>query len=101
MRWAYTNHIHLAGVLVLVNGRIAHFDVSDHDTGDCRHWRRRMKMVDEQSITDLLVRFWGLGRTLEWEEKEVLLVALDEENRALHGPIHVRALERLKEKGIG
>lgn len=59
-----------------------------------------MNVRDEQGITDLLVRFWGLGKPLDQIEKELLLVALDEENKALRGPIHVRALERLKEKGI-
>ena len=52
------------------------------------------------TVTDLLVRFWGLGRPLDGTEKEILLIALDEENKTLLGPIHVRALERLRAKGI-
>jgi hypothetical protein len=55
----------------------------------------------DEKITDLLVRYWGIGRKpLNAEEKEVLLVALDEENKSLGGPIHRRALARLREKGI-
>jgi hypothetical protein len=57
-------------------------------------------VFDQERITDLLVRYWGLGRKLNPDEKEILLVALDEENKFLQGPIHVRALGRLKEKGI-
>ena len=63
------------------------------------------KLVDtvskQNKITDLLVRFWGLGKELDVEERDTLLIALDEENKFIRGPIHVRALERLKEKGIG
>jgi hypothetical protein len=70
----------------------------DHDIADeaiaAQH-------VADLRITDLLVRYWGLGKSLSEDEKEVLLVALDEENKLLRGPIHVRALDRLKEKGIG
>jgi hypothetical protein len=51
-------------------------------------------------VTDLLVRYWGMGRRLDTDEKDVLLRALDAENKLLRGPIHLRALERLKEKGI-
>jgi len=55
----------------------------------------------QENVTDLLVRYWGVGRRpLNAEEKEILLVALDEENKFLEGPIHKRALERLREKGI-
>lgn len=58
------------------------------------------EVISSKTITDLLVRYWGIGRRLDDEEKAVLLEALDEENKALRGPIHVRALERLKEMGI-
>ena len=54
----------------------------------------------EETVTGLLVRYWGLGRSLSSDEKELLLLALDEENKSLQGPIHLRAIERLKEKGI-
>lgn len=54
----------------------------------------------EEKVTDLLVRYWGIGRKLRPEEKEVLLAALDEENKFLEAPIHKRALERLRELGI-
>lgn len=58
-------------------------------------------VYNDEKITDLLVRYWGVGRKpLNASEKEVLLVALDEENKTLAGPIHKRALERLKDKGI-
>jgi hypothetical protein len=60
-------------------------------------WVEQEKRLE---ITDLLVRYWGLGKGLSVDEKEILLAALDEENRALEGPIHRRALERLREKGI-
>jgi hypothetical protein len=42
-----------------------------------------------------------MGKELEPLEKETLLAALDEENKLLRGPLHIRALERLREKGIG
>jgi hypothetical protein len=54
----------------------------------------------QDKITDLLVRYWGLGKELDEDERATLLTALDEENKLLRGPIHQRALERLKEKGI-
>ena len=54
----------------------------------------------QERITDLLVRFWGLGKELNAEEKDTLLTALDAENKSIRGPIHVRALERLREMGI-
>lgn len=54
----------------------------------------------EGKVTDLLVRYWGLGKKLEPEEKEVLLAVLDEENKFLGAPTHKRAIERLREMGI-
>jgi hypothetical protein len=54
----------------------------------------------QERITDLLVRYWGLGKKLDSDEKSVLLRALDEENKNLRGPIHLRALARLKEQGL-
>ena len=54
----------------------------------------------QNRITDLLVRFWGLGQELNTDERDTLLAALDEENKFIRGPSHVRALERLREKGI-
>jgi hypothetical protein len=57
-------------------------------------------VIDQESITGLLVRYWGIGKKLDPLEKEVLLTALDEENKALQGPTYKRALERLREKGI-
>lgn len=57
-------------------------------------------VLNQANITDLLIRYWGIGRRLNEAEKEALLVALDEENKLLNGPIHVRAIERLKEMGI-
>lgn len=54
----------------------------------------------QEKITSLLVRYWGLGKGLNNTEKEVLLAALDEENKQLRGEIHIRALDRLKEQGI-
>ena len=59
------------------------------------------EVYNQEKITDLLVRYWGLGAKLDAFEKDALLAALDEENKSLRGPIHVRALERLREKGIG
>lgn len=55
--------------------------------------------VQERTI-DLLVRFWGLGKPLTQEEKDALLNALDAENKSIRGPIHLRALERLRDMGI-
>jgi hypothetical protein len=57
-------------------------------------------VIEQERITDLLVRYWGLGRKLTPDETELLLFALDEENKVIGGPIHQRALERLREKGI-
>ena len=54
----------------------------------------------QDAVTDLLVRYWGVGKQLTEDEKEILLVALDEENRKLRGPIHRRALRRLADRGI-
>lgn len=61
---------------------------------------KTQEVTEQTRVTDLLVRYWGMGQPLDEEEKEVLLVALDQENKFMHGPIHVRALERLREKGI-
>jgi hypothetical protein len=58
------------------------------------------KIYMQERITDLLVRFWGLGKELDAEEKDALLTALDAENKSIRGPIHLRALERLRDKGI-
>jgi hypothetical protein len=58
------------------------------------------EILTQERVTDLLVRYWGVGRPLEEDEKEALLVALDEENKLLAGPIHRRGLDRLREMGI-
>jgi hypothetical protein len=58
------------------------------------------QVIAQGKITDLLVRYWGWGKELSPEEKDELLTALDAENKFIRGPIHVRALERLREKGI-
>ena len=54
----------------------------------------------QEKTVELLIRFWGLGKALDADEKELLLLALDAENKGLRGPIHLAALDRLKEKGI-
>jgi hypothetical protein len=41
-----------------------------------------------------------MGKPLDYDEKDILLLALDEENKSLGAPIHLRALERLKNNGI-
>lgn len=58
------------------------------------------RATKQDKITDLLVRYWGLGNDLSSGEKEILLAALDEENKRIGGPTHVRAIARLKERGI-
>jgi hypothetical protein len=58
------------------------------------------KFYIREKVTDLLVRYWGLGEELGVEEKETLLKALDEENKFIGGPLHLRALEKLRDKGI-
>jgi hypothetical protein len=58
------------------------------------------QVVAQTKVTDLLLRYWGWGQELNAEEKEELLIALDAENKFMRGPIHQRALERLKEKGV-
>jgi hypothetical protein len=59
-----------------------------------------MQALEDERNADLLVRYWGLGEPLKEVEREALLASLDEENRALNGPLHTRALERLKDRGI-
>jgi hypothetical protein len=58
------------------------------------------QIYTQERITDLLVRYWGLGKPLDADEKDALLEALDEENKVICGPIHERGLERLRERGI-
>jgi hypothetical protein len=58
------------------------------------------RLYREDTVTDLLVRYWGMGKPLDYDEKDILLLALDEENKSLGAPIHLRALERLKNNGI-
>jgi hypothetical protein len=66
----------------------------------CKQEPLTNQVCRQNKITDLLVRFWGLGRELDSDERDTLLAALDEENKFIGGPIHLRALERLKEQGI-
>jgi len=54
----------------------------------------------QATVTGLLLRYWGFGRALTSEEKDILLFALDTENKSLHAPTHLRALERLREQGV-
>ena len=58
------------------------------------------QIYKQEKNVDLLVRYWGLGKALDDEEKEMLLKALDAENKSIPGPLHLRALERLRERGI-
>jgi hypothetical protein len=76
--------MHLYAILILIFGR----------------YMTPQDVYNRERVIDLLVRYWGLGKPLDQIEKERLLVALDDENKAMAGPIHVRALERLAAKGI-
>jgi hypothetical protein len=53
-----------------------------------------------QKNARLLVRYWGWGEPLTDDEGNVLLAALDAENKSLRGPTHLKALEWLREQGI-
>jgi len=53
-----------------------------------------------ERMAELLVRYWGLGKPLSGDEKEALLVALEEENKILQGPTHLSALARLRDRGV-
>jgi hypothetical protein len=57
-------------------------------------------VITQERNIDLLLRYWGWGKALDTDERDVLLTALSAENKFIRGPLHVRALERLKEKGI-
>ncbi len=47
------------------------------------------------------MRYWGLGKPLLACERDELIAILDEENKALNAPTHIRAIQRMKEAGIG
>jgi hypothetical protein len=66
----------------------------------CKQEKLVEQIAKQNKTTDLLVRLWGWGPELTASEKDVLLAAFDEENKSIRGPIHVRALERLREKGV-
>jgi hypothetical protein len=51
-------------------------------------------------IAQLMLRYWGIGKPLDNDEREILLFALDNENKALGGTIHRDATELVKKKII-
>lgn len=56
--------------------------------------------LQREEVVSLLLRYWGMGRKLDDPERDMLMLALDEENKFLSGPTHLKALERLREMGI-
>ena len=42
-------------------------------------------------IAQLMMRYWGIGKDLNNDEREVLLFALSTENQALNGSIYRQA----------
>ena len=53
-------------------------------------------VVDIETLSGLMLRYWGIGPALDPDEREVLLCALVNENRHLGGALHQRAAEALK-----
>jgi hypothetical protein len=61
---------------------------------------QRERLNTQARTTGLLLRYWGWGEALSDAERDILLAALDEENKYMRCPTHMRALEELKEKGV-
>lgn len=60
--------------------------------------KRTCLIASENYISELVVRYWGIGKNLNRDEKEVLMFALSLENEKLGGTIHAGAARLLKEK---